>query len=548
MKISLLLSALWVVCGASLIQADVVDSFEYAAEDGYKFTIQADGIAILLGEQTIAKGRVRAIDGSAWFRAGTQPLHWNSDALDVVEKRSEKHASLSCSQSNLSSTIDFTFQGQDVLIKTRLENNSDKEIEVVGIELPAFRFEQEPTGYLPSYDASYIQSIGIKFAHPSHYVRLGGSFASDEHFGVGVTPWKTGLTRSLLLWETKNNSNSHRALRYLIPSKLPAGSAVTIQMVLRISRNRDWKHLLTPYQQHFSQTVSTIQYEPNHRPFVQFAAVDKALVTSNNPFGFNGNQRRFDTVSGTISFGRMVLPGLHKSQSQGVMFWALGGYDQRGAMYRPDFDIFPKAIEDNLPLLRRIFMDEGKTLGLCARPGELVLRADREQDMTLQINPEDSTHLEMIRSRFQRARQLGFTAFYLDSFGSSLEDVKTMIYLRKHLGPSIQTYAEMPCDWLLPYSGAYLELVIDPKSKEPVLSWFGELGFWEKLRYLVPEAASMTYKRIDEKSNSINTGSVDELLYRNHLTPLTEDWRISKDAERLKTLNEKYLDDRGQWR
>jgi hypothetical protein len=548
MKLNLFLAAWLVCCQANSVSAEVVETFEHIADDGYKFAIKLDGIEIQLGDKTIAAGKIKVFDGSAWFYPKAEPLRWNDDAKEVIEKTGEKNARLSCEQPTLSSTLDFTFQGQDVLIKARLENNSDKEIEAVGIELPPFRFEQEPTGYMPSHDANYIQNIGIKYAHPSHYVRMGGTHASDQHFGVGATPWKTGLTRSLLLWETKNASNSYRALRYLVPSKLPMGGAMTIQMVLRVSRDRDWKHLLKPYQQHFVQTLSTIQYDANHRPFVQFAAVDKALVASNNPFGFNGNHRRFDTVGGTISFGRMVMPGLHKSQAQGVMFWALGGYDQRGAMYRPDFDIFPKAIEDNLPLLRKIFADEGKIFGLCTRPGEMVLRANREQDMTLQINPDDSAHLEMIKRRFDRAVQLGFTAFYLDSFGCTLEDVKTMIYLRKHLGRSVQTYAEMPCDWILPFSGVYMETIVDPKSNEPMLAWFGEFEFWEKFRYLVPDAASMTYKRLDESTVSIGTGSVDELLYRNHLTPMSEDWRISKDAERLRMLNEKYLDDRGQWR
>jgi len=319
-------------------------------------------------------------------------------------------------------------------------------------------------------------------------------------------------------------------------------------MILRISRNRDWKHLLTPYQTHFRQTLPTIQYDADHRPFVQFSSVDQNLAKKGNPFGFMENWRRFDTANGTILFGRMILPGMVKSQSQGVMFWALGGYEPRGVMYRPDFDIFPKQIEDNIPLLRKLLTDEGKKLGLCTRPGELVVPYDRDHDRSLPLNAEDPDHLEMLRRRFERAIDMGFTAFYLDSFGSSLEDIKTMIFLRKYLGRSIQTYAEMPCDWILPFTGAYVELQFEPKSNQYALSWLGGLEHWELLRFLVPEIGNMTKKRTDEKLLPNGVSSIDELLYRNRLTPMSEDWQIGSDADRLRALNDRYLDEHGKWR
>src|SRR5713226_2035107 len=84
-------------------------------------------------------------------------------------------------------------------------------------------------------------------------------------------------------------------------------------------------------------------------------------------------------------------------------------------------------------------------------------------DQVLHINVADPDHLKLMGDRFHRMISQGFTVFYLDSFGSRLEDVRAMAYFRRRMGPDIQTFVEHPCDMVLPCSGAYLELQFDEK-------------------------------------------------------------------------------------
>ena len=39
------------------------------------------------------------------------------------------------------------------------------------------------------------------FKDPGHWSRIGGSYAVDGTAGVGLSPWKTGWNRTLLLWD-----------------------------------------------------------------------------------------------------------------------------------------------------------------------------------------------------------------------------------------------------------------------------------------------------------------------------------------------------------
>ena len=48
---------------------------------------------------------------------------------------------------------------------------------------------------------SYFQAHGLGLCHPSFWSKIGGSYAADGTPGVGISPWKTGWTRTLILWD-----------------------------------------------------------------------------------------------------------------------------------------------------------------------------------------------------------------------------------------------------------------------------------------------------------------------------------------------------------
>ncbi|MCY2991012.1 MAG: hypothetical protein NTY19_24515 [Planctomycetota bacterium] len=90
---------------------------------------------------------------------------------------------------------------------------------------------------------------------------------------------------------------------------------------------------------------------------------------------------------------------------QGIIIWALGGWDPRGAMYRPDFDILPPAVEQNIPQMRQAFEDSNVRMGVCTRPGEIAFRGTWTQDWTVRINPDDPQHLEIMWGQFKKISQ-----------------------------------------------------------------------------------------------------------------------------------------------
>jgi hypothetical protein len=380
---------------------------------------------------------------------------------------------------------------------------------------------------------------------------VGGSWAADERFGVGLTPLATGPARTMFHWDRNwgikapEDDKGPRRLQYYVPALVPPGGARTYQMRLRVSTNTDWHHLLDPYKVHFLATWGPQRYKADHRPTVQFASADKFHVKPDNPFGFNGANRRFDLPEGAKAFCDWVIPGMKAAGCHGIIFWALQGYEPRGAIYRPDFDVFPPPIEANLPVLNQRFTEAALRWGVCARPGEIAYRADWTTDTTVRINPDDPAHIEMTAKRFKKMTDAGCKVFYLDTFGASLEDVNAMRQYRERLGPDIQTFVEHQCDAVMPYSGAYTEVNFNAETKQ-----YGVLiglGNWEVFRWLLENPSCVVIARCDFRPVGAEE-SVFRYLMRNRLTPMVGDWQIGKVAGELKALGAEFLEAPDKWK
>jgi hypothetical protein len=531
------------------------EAFTYKTPQGATFKVTAEGLAsITVGDKEVVKGSWHAGNMTQLREpnAGPAPLVFTDKTLEVIEPRScvrVRHVGPAAT-----ATFEYAFEGEDVRIKARVENFTDKAIKATSFEGLSFLFDSTPKGWMVSQDPGWIKAHveGFRGFHPSFENRIGGSYATDETFGVGLTPLNTGLAYTGFFWWGDTAGPNARRLVYIRPQEIPSGGALTFEMLMRISPNKDWKHLLDPYKQHFAKTfghptLGSVHYKADFRPMASMSIADTPSITKDNPFGFHGESRRVDLPEGMKRFCDMVVPGLVAGNGQGMIIWALGGWDPRGAMYRPDFDVLPPAVEQNIPQMRQAFQDGNVRMGVCTRPGEIAFRGTWTQDWTVRINPDDPQHLQIMWGRFKKMIDQGFTLFYLDTFGESLNDIKAMQYYRQKMGPEIQTFVEHPCDVMLAYSGAYMELNYNEKAGAYSIFW-GLDRFWEISQYLLPGAQAAAVSRVDEKKLPAGFERPAHFLMRQHVAPFIPDYLIKGQAKELKEITDEFLDANGQWK
>ncbi len=215
---------------------------------------------------------------------------------------------------------------------------------------------------------------------------------------------------------------------------------------------------MEPYREHFQATFGPVRYKADDRWIAtDYLNHSPGAIGPDNPYGFHAETRRFDKPEGIRKFCDAAIPVLQRDKAQGVILWGQGGENPRRAMYRPDFDVLPPEVEANWPTLVERFHRAELKVGVCTRPSDMAVQRDWKSDEIIEINADDPGHREMLLLRFQTMMKRGCTLFYLDSFGSDLEHVKLMKFLREQLGPNILTFAEHQCDALLPFSGGYSE-------------------------------------------------------------------------------------------
>ena len=534
-------------------------SLDYRSPEGVTFQVTADGLSsIRVGDRELAGGEWTVFNAEGWFKDGgsgkvaARPIGEKS-----IEVRDERHARVRHVGGDVVSTADYTFDGEDVLISARVENrHADEPIRVVGFSGLTFRFDRPPEGQMPVQHVSYFRAHGVGLCHPGFWSKIGGSYAVDDSAGVGVSPWRTGLTRTLILWDygswaaDKREGFPERKLLYFVVDRVPARGANTFDMKLRVSPDRDWKHLLAPYREHFRRTFGPVQYQADYRWIAtDYMNHSQQVVSETNPYGFHGGFRRIDTPEGVEQFCDAVIPVLREHGGQGIILWGQGGDDPRGAMYRPDFDVLPPEVEALWPRLARRFHEAELRLGVCTRPRHVAVRRDWRRDRIIDINPDDPGHRQMLWDRFQAMIDRGCTLFYLDSFGASFEDVKLMRQLREKMGPGILTFAEHQCDAIFPYSGGYSEttLAAAKDDREAGYRVWSGVANWEIYRWLVPGAqlASRLY-RIEEDAPK-DLEPVDHFFFRHRITPLlpVSDFRR---APQLGRIQREFVGPRGQWK
>ena len=533
------------------------DSVTYRSPQGVNYQITDKGLStIRLGERVIAQGGWSVFNAESWFkdsgsgRVNTKQLRQKS--LNLLDSG---HAQVRHVQGDCLCVTDYSVEGEDLLISARVENNHpDEPMNVVGFSGLEFLFSRPPTGLMMVQHISYFQFHGVTLCHPSHWSKIGGSYAVDGSIGIGLSPWKTGWNRTLLLWDyadwnpDKREKLAERRLIYFVVAPVPARGARTFDMKLRVSPNQDWKHLLEPYREHFQRTFGSVRYKADYRWIAtDYLNHSQQAISPKNPYGFHGGARRFDRPEGVREFCDDLIPVLKQANGQGVIVWGQGGDDPRGAMYRPDFDILPPEVETNWKTLAQRFREAGLKIGVTTRPSDMAVRQDWKSDQIISINADDSGHQAMLLRRFENMVKKGCTLFYLDSFGSDLEHVKLMRVLREKLGPDALTFAEHQCDAILPYSGGYSETTFDASKagQKPSYRIWSGLENWEIYQWLVP--GSQLAARLYQIEGKIpeDFEPVDEFFFRSRVTPLLPVSDLRRAAA-LGAIQSRHLDASGR--
>jgi hypothetical protein len=540
--------------------AAAADRLVHRTPRGAEFTVTADGLAsIRVGGRALASGGWSVFNAEGWFKdCGTRTVKAKTVGEKTIEVLGPDRARVRHVKDDLLCLAEYAFAGEDVTIRARVENrHADASLQAVGFSGLTFTFDRPPEGLMYVQHITYFQAHGVGLCHPGHWARIGGSWAADGSAGVGTSPWATGLMRTLTLWDyadwnpQKREKHPVRRLLYFAVAEVPPQGARTFAFRLRVGPTRDWKHLLAPYREHFRKTFGEVRYRADDRWIAtDYLNHSQRAIGPDNPYGFHGGHRRIDTPDGAKRFCDTLIPGLKEANGQGVIVWGQGGDDPRGCMYRPDFDVLPPEVEANWPAIAKAFRDAGLKLGVTTRPRDLCVRKDWKRDLTIDINPDDPGHRGMIWNRFKTMIDKGCTLFYLDSFGSSFEDVKLMRFLREQLGPDVLTYCEHQCDAIFPYSGGYSECTLDaedPKAEPAYHIWSG-LSNWEVYRWLTPGAqlASRLYQ-IKGKPGP-KTEPADRFFMKNRVMPLVPVNDTKARLPDLKKYGGESLDGKGRWK
>jgi hypothetical protein len=343
-----------------------------------------------------------------------------------------------------------------------------------------------------------------------------------------MSPLRAKLERTLFWWE------KGRGLHYIVPQPVPAGGARTYAFQMRVSRETDWRHLLQPYREYFRATYGSVRYVVDRRPVAQYVAADSAHggPGTDNPLGWFFY--RLSEKEGMRRFAENAVSLLEEANGQGIIVWALTGWNRRGVNYRPDFDVLPPGVIENLPLWRKMFEEADLKMGALARPGQIVTPVKWGKDGTVELCADSPSQMKGQTTRFSRMMERGFGMFYLDSFGTGLEDAMVMKKFREAMGPEAQAYCEYWTDVLMVYGGGYMEIMLN-EEKDGYREFWRRLPPWRIIRWLLPGAQVIAHTR---RIRKVPDGLQDpmEFLYETGITPMFQ--IVGGDAKKAPRLGE----------
>ena len=296
------------------------------------------------------------------------------------------------------------------------------------------------------------------YPSPDAYSPVTAISDSSKGFGVNFIEHRM---RSAKIVVTDGSGNNKLVTCLFRNSPVPPGGTATYKVVLRIAKSPDdWKYLLAPYKEWFNRYFGPVKYNVDFR-------INALTSCSSWPKygGFDpGNPLNFDYAMDKTGWGELLYQKLKHLGSVNdncgpVIFWGVTGHYPEGANYRPEFDVFPPAIENDWQTLIDYFANDlgayeaelgPKRFGFFARPNHIAYHRTNKQDAVVNFNPLDPNQVAMSNKRFKRLRDYGATAFYLDTYGNDIPItpgaseayVRYLRDLRNILGPDSHVIPE----------------------------------------------------------------------------------------------------------
>lgn len=444
---------------------------------------------------------------------------------------------------NMAMSYAYSLDGNDINLKATLRNNDPRRYSNIMLALPTFAFSPGVTGNLKAWDPSYLVGNGEVSFHPGLWSPLAVSFARDKNYGIALHCKsdfdKPTVFDAFQVWKTPGVAPTIADVTLYLQDTIQPGDQLVIDVTIRLVSNPDLATLLASYVHDFRAFAGPMQYQPDDRPWLQFAGIDSSFVTPQDPLGYSGDLRRLDLASGISKFEDLVWPSI--GVTQGTIFWQPQGYNPRGCQYRPDFDVWPASVFATLPTLIAWYKANGLKFGLCARPADIVTPMGPNADQTCTLDGQNDSQIAMLLGRFDAVTKLGVNAFYLDSFGSDLNSYHIMKRIREHLGSAIPTYSEYTNDLMLPLSGVYTELNVNPaggQGPDGSVHWYDK-DTVAAFRLLYPQCTILT-KGIDSGSEPAVSPPT---LAKWKMTPLVEDYQARKYRSYFQDLITNHISD-----
>lgn len=497
---------------------------------GLRCDLEADGrCQVSLDRLLIASGQIKLFDASTWFQSNS-PVTLPGEPIQSTLQRGilmQKYANyeLECSIQRMQEDLHF---------EAKVHNRSEHVLSLWGIDGWEFVFPSSPRGYANDFrwTLDYLRANGLACMHPSYWYRLACSYQTTPKWGVGMSMNGLGMYRSLWYWHaTPEYGALRRRLTLLVERPILPQQSVTVRWVWRISRQTDWKHLLTPYRDQHLQTFGPLRYHPDHRPVVQGLRCDPTHRSDDNPFGYvPKNPWRFDQMAGAISYGKIMADAARQGHCQGLIAWGWA-YLKDDLWYPLDSNDLPALVQQNVELVRQAFSQQGLRCGALLRFGYMQrMRRDGKREPAVEVR-FSSTSVDLLEPRFKQLNGLG----YLDDAGlgdgdgstrTPMDDVSNLAAMRQRLGPEPQWFLEHATDWSLPHAGFFTYITKTDHGYDPY-----PIGQWqyEVMRWLYPDAAI-----IGAMHGSMQQEELIRLCFeRYRIAPVIQDWLLVENVPLL---------------
>jgi hypothetical protein len=159
-------------------QSATVSTFTVTSQAGAAWTVTRKGLSqIKLGTREVAKGAWRIFNAD-WTVRKADPQDTIGDVLEKSLTRvNDAEVRVRHVHKNIVVTYDYRFDGEDVTVKARVENNDPRQtlhaVEFRGLQ---FAWQAPPSGVLTVTHGTWILAHPGAMYHPSETVKIGGTY------------------------------------------------------------------------------------------------------------------------------------------------------------------------------------------------------------------------------------------------------------------------------------------------------------------------------------------------------------------------------------